>query len=438
MRLIDFFIDPLYQVSMIGSLLMCFCTSVLGVIVYLKKRSLIGEVLSHAAYPGVAIAVAFFYSFLDESSFYSYLTILMGAFTCCATASIMIRFLEKEGRLFSDTALCFTLSAFLGLGVLITSFLQITHPVWVSRIQLFLYGQVATMTMMHLIIYVIFTLLLLLVVLSFTYPWKIILFDELFAKAIHMRVRVHEKIMNVLIILAIVIGIRVAGVVLISGMLIAPALAARQFTSRLHYMFFWAGLVGVISGILGNYYSIVLPILFNTSITMPTGPMIIVFSSLICFMSILFAPRQGRVLRFLKKIYFHYQCVYENLLKFFWKKEDHIVAIEEIQQWSLHPYIINILLVHLRMNQLIQKKDKQRYSLTERGICQAQKIIRLHRLWEVYLFKYLGYCEKKVHTSAEEMEHIITPELEKQLTELLKDPKQDPHNQPIPKNKGCV
>ncbi len=58
--------------------------------------------------------------------------------------------------------------------------------------------------------------------------------------------------------------------------------------------------------------------------------------------------------------------------------------------------------------------------------------MRLHRLWEVYLADYLGVGAERVHRNAEEMEHIITPQLERELTMLLKDPKEDPHKQPIP------
>jgi manganese/zinc/iron transport system permease protein len=72
------------------------------------------------------------------------------------------------------------------------------------------------------------------------------------------------------------------------------------------------------------------------------------------------------------------------------------------------------------------------YRLTPEGKQWAAKIVRLHRLWEVYLADYLGVGIEKVHRSAEEMEHIITPDLEQELTLLLKDPKQDPHHQPIP------
>ena len=62
--------------------------------------------------------------------------------------------------------------------------------------------------------------------------------------------------------------------------------------------------------------------------------------------------------------------------------------------------------------------------------------IRLHRLWEVYLVDYLGQGVERVHRNAEEMEHILTPELEKELTILLQDPKRDPHHQPIPSKEG--
>lgn len=69
--------------------------------------------------------------------------------------------------------------------------------------------------------------------------------------------------------------------------------------------------------------------------------------------------------------------------------------------------------------------------LTKDGSLRAARIVRLHRLWEAYLV-FLGQGAEKVHRSAEEMEHIITPDLERELSELLGDPKQDPHSQPIP------
>ena len=83
-------------------------------------------------------------------------------------------------------------------------------------------------------------------------------------------------------------------------------------------------------------------------------------------------------------------------------------------------------------NGWIEKKKGCCYSLTIDGRHRAAKIVRFHRLWEVYLANYLGIGGEKVHRNAEEMEHIITPDLERELTLLLKDPRQDPHQQFIP------
>ena len=82
------------------------------------------------------------------------------------------------------------------------------------------------------------------------------------------------------------------------------------------------------------------------------------------------------------------------------------------------------------------QKEGQGYRLTPDGRQKAAQIIRLHRLWEVYLVDYLGQGVERVHRNAEEMEHILTPELEKELTILLQDPKRDPHHQPIPSKEG--
>lgn len=66
---------------------------------------------------------------------------------------------------------------------------------------------------------------------------------------------------------------------------------------------------------------------------------------------------------------------------------------------------------------------------------KAASIVRLHRLWELYLTDTLGFQAEKVHRTAEEMEHILTPEIEEKLTRLLSNPKQDPHQQPIPEKR---
>ncbi|MBU6446994.1 MAG: metal ABC transporter permease, partial [Verrucomicrobia bacterium] len=208
----------------------------------------------------------------------------------------------------------------------------------------------------------------------------------------------------------LIIGIRSVGVVLMSGMAIAPAVAARQFSDRLQTIFLLAALFGALSAFLGNIGSVWL--------NLPTGPAIVIVGALFAFLSLLFAPLRGLLFRLYRIGAFRLRCVEENLLKTLWKKR--ILAT--------HSWTCKIALWRLQRAGWV---DANR-TLTDDGAKKAASIIRLHRLWELYLTEELGVQAEKVHRTAEEMEHIITPEMEERLTRLLENPKHDPHHQPIP------
>jgi manganese/zinc/iron transport system permease protein len=76
--------------------------------------------------------------------------------------------------------------------------------------------------------------------------------------------------------------------------------------------------------------------------------------------------------------------------------------------------------------------DFQLYKLSEKGEVEAARIVRFHRLWELYLTKRLNFKEDHIHGTAETIEHLITPEIEKELLKELKFPTADPHNKNIP------
>jgi manganese/zinc/iron transport system permease protein len=73
-----------------------------------------------------------------------------------------------------------------------------------------------------------------------------------------------------------------------------------------------------------------------------------------------------------------------------------------------------------------------RWKLTSEGAQRGRRITRLHRLWEVYLTDFVQIAPDHVHDDAESIEHVLTPELELQLEELLKRPLSDPHHREIP------
>jgi manganese/zinc/iron transport system permease protein len=430
-----YFTDPVLQAPTVGSMLMCFSSALVGVIVFLRKRSLLGEALSHAAYPGVVMSVFVIAAFFPTSDLIS-VAILIGASLTSLIGLWVIDKMERRFQVKNDAALCFVLSVFFGVGVLIASQLQISHALLYKSVQIFLYGQAATMTDVHVWIYAMLGIVVVAILLCFYRQIAMAVFDREFAKAVGVRVGFVDTMLFVLLVLAIVIGIRSVGVVLMAGMLIAPAVAARQWSHRLWLVLLLAAVIGAVSGFLGNYFSIELPG-EDAKFSLPTGPMILLVCSSIALCSLLFSPQSGLVSRLLRAARFRRQCLAENALKVLWKQSERkSLSFDEIRKaHSLSFFSAYFLLLKLVRQGWVHKKGGG-YQLTGDGRHLAARIVRLHRLWEVYLVS-LGQGVEKVHRSAEEMEHIITPELEKELVELLNNPKHDPHHQPIP-DKGDV
>jgi manganese/zinc/iron transport system permease protein len=161
--------------------------------------------------------------------------------------------------------------------------------------------------------------------------------------------------------------------------------------------------------------------------------MIVIVASLICLFSLMFAPKRGLLLRLGRIMRFRYRRICENILKAIWRfGADQKVSFEAIAKNQSASFLYLRFVLNSLVNQGWVKRVEGGYCLTPEGVLWAARIVRLHRLWEVYLVDYLGVGAERVHRSAEEMEHTITPELEAMLTLILNDPKYDPHHQPIP------
>jgi len=437
----SFFTDSILRAPTIGCMLMCLAASLVGVVVFLRKQSLIGETLSHASYPGVIIGVllaGFFLVSEDDELTLAFFS-LIGAFITALMGLGAVHLLERRWKVPSDAALCFVLSAFFGIGLTIASEVQFTYSSLYKQVLAYLYGQAATMTDIHILIYGVLAGVIIILVLVLYKELQVITFDRQYAKSLGVPVTYIETFFFILITLAVVIGIRSVGVVLMSAMLIAPAVAARQFTNKLSHLLLLAGLFGVFSGFFGNYFSVNMTTYLAQKypaarIILPTGPMIVLVASFICLLALLFAPERGLLVRLIRILRFRYQCLCENILKAIWRLNPSAAMSFKIitSYQTISPLFLKFILWRMIKNGWMLKIDTGEYQLTRDGQLRAAKIVRFHRLWEVYLVNYLGTGVERVHRNAEEMEHIITPELEAELTLLLNDPKQDPHHQPIP------
>jgi manganese/zinc/iron transport system permease protein len=418
MNLLDYFTDPILRAPTIGCMLMCVAASLMGVILLLQKKLLLSESVSHAAYPGAVAGLVVLALLGPEFESYAFLAVLGGALFSSWVGLKVTHRLERKWKVHTDAALAFSLALFFGLGILLTSGLQSAFPLWAQQAEMLLFGQAATLTDGHLLIYGALALASVLFVSVFFRLLQALLFDRSFLRS----TRGIEKALACLFLCSIVLGIRSVGVILVSGMLIAPAIAARQFSHRLKTVFVLSALFGAFSGWIGNVLSVEIALAYP-GVHLPTGPAIVLVGACIAIFSLLFSPQRGALLRWGRKAVFHIRCLEENFLKEMWKKEK---ISSSPRSWKIR-WIFSRLI-----RQGWAQKEGVFLSLSEDGKVKAASIVRLHRLWELYLTEHLGVEAARVHRSAEEMEHILTPALEEQLTRLLANPQSDPHQQPIP------
>jgi manganese/zinc/iron transport system permease protein len=240
-----------------------------------------------------------------------------------------------------------------------------------------------------------------------------------------------RMVLTSLVVLAVVIGIQAVGVLLIAAMLITPAAAARFWTDKIRIMILLASIFGAISGLTGAYISWLAP-------AMPTGPWIVVVISTVALISFFIAPRRGIISRLWKQQLNRRIINEENLLKALYQlgeEEKNYFqgrTISEIQlKRKMDSGQLSSILSRLSRQGYVQLKSKF-YCLTEEGLQKGQRIVKLHRLWELYLTTKLNIAPDHVHDDADTMEHLITPELEHELEKQLGFPQKDPHASEIP------
>lgn len=433
--LLHYFTDPVLRGPVLGTMLMCITSSIVGVIVYLQKKALVGETLSHAAYPGIVLGLILSLKFEGSP-----LIVMTGGVITGSLALLCLNQLTTRFSVKSDSALCMVLASFFGLGILLISILQLTHGGVYKQAESYIYGQAALMGDRHILLYLLLTAIVSLSIILFYKQLQTYLFDATYAKSQEMPTKFLSALIFFLIVLSVVTGIRSVGVILMSAMLLSPAVAARQFVNKLSHLFILAAIFGLLSALIGNILSNEITTRLSSEgiksrLVLPTGPMIVLVSAAFTFLAITFAPKKGLFVRALRIFSFQLRCAKENLLKVLWRNKNQATKDQLSSYLSLSPLIITALLTYLKYQGWI-KKEKEFYSLTEEGEVKAAHIVRLHRLWEVYLVDYIGVNAQEVHAMAEEMEHILTPELERELTLLLLDPKWDPHHQPIPPING--
>jgi len=254
---------------------------VLGSYLVLRGQSLLGDVISHAALPGVVAG------FLLSGS-RNFVAILLGALVAGALAGLSVQLLRRGAAIKPDSALGVVLSLFFAAGVVLYSHAQ--GQAGAAGLQVFLFGQAASVLRADLLAMAVVAGLVLAVIAAFWKEFELISFDPEAARAMGLPVGLLETLLSVLVAVAIVLGLALAGVVLMVAMLIAPAVAARQWVDRLGPMVVLAAVFGVLSGVIGAVLSALGP-------GLATGPVMVLTASAVVALSLVLAPGRGLVSR---------------------------------------------------------------------------------------------------------------------------------------------
>ena len=267
------------QMVLLGTALLGLASGIAGTFAVLRKESLIGDGLSHAALPGVVIA--FLLTGIKDIE-----VLIIGAALSSITAAWLITITVENSKIKFDGALATILSAFFGLGMVLLTYLQSLNNAGQAGLSKFIFGQAATILARDVYITSAAALIIIVLTASFWKELKLISFDVEYAKTLQTPVTFTLILYRSLLIMTIIIGIQSVGAILISSLLIAPAVGARQWTNKLGTMCILAGFFGMVSAIGGTIWS-------TTVQKLPTGPAIIVILSVIVLLSLIFAPNRG-------------------------------------------------------------------------------------------------------------------------------------------------
>ena len=267
------------QMVLLGTALLGLASGIAGTFAVLRKESLIGDGLSHAALPGVVIA--FLLTGIKDIE-----VLIIGAALSSITAAWLITITVENSKIKFDGALATILSAFFGLGMVLLTYLQSLNNAGQAGLSKFIFGQAATILARDVYITSAAALIIIVLTALFWKELKLISFDVEYAKTLQIPVTFTLILYRSLLIMTIIIGIQSVGAILISSLLIAPAVGARQWTNKLGTMCMLAGSFGMVSAIGGTIWS-------TTVQKLPTGPAIIVILSVIVLLSLIFAPNRG-------------------------------------------------------------------------------------------------------------------------------------------------
>lgn len=411
-----------YQV-MLGAALFGGVAGLTGTFAVLRRRALVGDMLAHAALPGICLA--FLLTGRRESA-----TLSAGALAAGLVAILCITIIGRWTRIREDAALGIVLSTFFGAGVVLLSIAQQSGTGSQAGLDSFLFGEVVGISSRDIMWLSAISMSIVVLVAAVFKELQLVSFDMEFAASQGWPTfRLDVGILAAVAVVTIV-GLPICGVILTAAMLMIPSASARFWTNRLSRVVILATIFGGGAGLLGVWLATPLPTqwlgfdpLFFTRErqAVPPGPLIVLAAAAIFLVSLCFAPGRGIVARTVSEMRLRWRMQWEHLLRsLFELNESHLpqvksISIKQLREYRHWPtWLLSILIFAAQRRGFLDSKGGQ-LKLTAAGLTEAGDVTRIHRLWELYLVEYASIASDHVDRDADDIEHLLPPSLVQRL-----------------------
>jgi manganese/zinc/iron transport system permease protein len=417
----------------------------LGNFLVLRKMSMMGDAISHAVLPGLAIA--FLITGSRDSS-----AMLCGAIIAGILTALFTQWIHAAGKVDQGASMGVVFTVFFAIGLVLI--VRAADSVDLDP-GCVLYGAIEYAPLDTVMVSgwelpraalnnggVL--LLNLLIVLLLYKEFKISTFDPELATTLGINANLMHYLLMTLVAITTVIAFESVGSILVIAMLIVPAAVAHLLTDRLGVMITLSLLIGALSAVLGHLAAITAPswVGFPGEDTITSG-MIAVVSGLLLLVAVLAAPRHGVVSQMIHRAALTMRIVREDLLGMVYRLDEADAVVDAggvpamlAQVVGTGRWTSRAALSSLRRSGALRVDDGV-CVLTDAGRERARKLVRSHRLWEAYLERHLLVPRDHLHAPAERLEHVTTAAMRAALSQEADGPTHDPHGRPIPPGRNA-
>ena len=278
-----------------GATLLGIAAGTTGTFLFLRKRALVSDAVSHATLPGVGLAFIVMVALGGDGR--NLIGLLAGSAVSAWIGLLCLGWLVRSTRLAEDAAIGAVLSVFFGFGIVLLTVIQTMGSGRQAGLESFLLGSTAGMLFNDAMVLAVGGAIALALILVLRRPMTLVAFDPEYAAARGLPVdRIDLAIMG-LVMAVTVVGLKIVGLILIVALLIIPPVTARFWSERSDRVVALAGVFGGVSGFIGAVLSASAP-------NLPTGPIIVLVGFSFFAVSLLLAPARGVLAAFVRHLNF--------------------------------------------------------------------------------------------------------------------------------------